>query len=80
MTEQEILGELTTIFRDLFDDDALTLSADTTAKDVPGWDSMKMINIVVAVEDHFGVSFTTREVDKLETIRDLVGLVHAKQS
>lgn len=80
MTEQEILGELTTIFRDLFDDDALTLSADTTAKDVPGWDSMKMINIVVAVEDHFGVSFTTREVDKLETIRDLVGLVHAKRS
>lgn len=78
MTDQDILGTLTKIFRELFDDNSLVLTVDTNAEQILGWDSLKMISIVVAVEERFGVSFHSREVDKLENIRDLITLIHKK--
>ena len=39
MTHDDIYAELTQVFRDVFDDDDITLTGATTAEDVPGWDS-----------------------------------------
>ena len=53
MNEQDIILQLNTIVRNIFDDDSIVLTADTTAEDIDGWDSMKHINIVVAAEGQF---------------------------
>jgi len=42
---------------------------------VPGWDSLAHINLIVAVEKAFRVSFTTKEVRGLANVGDLVQLV-----
>ena len=47
-TEAEIYGALTEIFRDVFNRDDLALKPELTAKDVPGWDSFKQIEIIMA--------------------------------
>ncbi len=78
MTEAEILAAITPIFRDAFSDDSMTPTMGMTAKDVPGWDSYKQVNILIAVEEHFGVKFRSREIDRLGNVGDLVGLVRAK--
>jgi acyl carrier protein len=56
------------IVRDIVGDDELVLDETTTAADVEGWDSLAHINIMVAVESAYGVSFTS---DELSRFRDL---------
>ena len=78
-TEAEIYPALTTIFHDVFLRDDLTLTPELNAKDVQGWDSFKQIEIIMASEERFGLKFTTRELDSLQNVGDLV-LVVAKRA
>ena len=50
----------------------------TLAAEVPGWDSLSHINVVSAVEKHFGVRFKNVEVLKLKNVGDLQRLVDSK--
>jgi acyl carrier protein len=76
--ETAILGELNEIMRDVFMRDDITVTPETTAKDVAGWDSFKQIEIVMAVEEHYGVKLHTRDLDQLASVGDLVRTVSAK--
>ena len=78
MTETDILTKLTQLFRDIFDDEALVITPQTTADDVEGWDSVNHITLVVAVEQAFKVKFKTAEIESLKDVGDLVKLVAAK--
>jgi len=79
MTEFEIYSALTVIFADVFLRDDLVLKATLSAKDVPGWDSFKQIEILIATEQHFGIKLSTREIDGLTNVGDLVSVVVAKK-
>ncbi len=79
MTHDDIYAELTQVFRDVFDDDDITLTAATTAEDVPGWDSQAHVNLVVAVETRFGIRFRTAELEALHDVGDVVALIAAKR-
>jgi acyl carrier protein len=76
---EDLWGNLTAIFRDSLDDDSLTLTETTTAKDVPGWDSITHVLIVVAVEKKFKVKFTAGEIQQLQNVGDLAALIRRKQ-
>jgi acyl carrier protein len=78
LTESQIYGRLTEIFREAFLRDDLWLSASITARDIDGWDSLKQIMILVSVEQRFNVKFSTREMDNLHCVGDLVTLIAAK--
>ncbi|MEO9189301.1 MAG: acyl carrier protein [Acetobacteraceae bacterium] len=71
---------LNEIFRDLFGDEAISLTPDTTATDIAEWDSFNHINIVVAVESRFGIKFNTVEVEGLKNVGDMVALIERKQA
>ena len=78
MTRPEISQVLTEVFRDVFDNAALTLTDATTARDVEGWDSLQHINLIVAAEKRFKVKLTTREVNGLQNVGDFVSLIAKK--
>ena len=50
----------------------------TTASQVPGWDSLSHVNVILAVEKRFKIRFSNLEVLKLKTIGDLQRLVDSK--
>ena len=52
---------------------------DTLAHDVPGWDSLSHVDVILAVEEHFGVRFSSREVLALKNIGDLQRLLDTKR-
>jgi acyl carrier protein len=54
------------------------ITADTRASDVPGWDSLNHVNVIMAVERHFQVRFKGAQVLKMKNIGDLQRLVDAK--
>jgi len=78
VTEPEIYAALTDVFHDVFADDTLVLTPALTADDVPGWDSMRMIGILVGVEARLGVTLRSREVHALHCVGDLAAIVAAK--
>ena len=74
------LQSLTAVFRDVFDDPTLVLREDMTAADVPNWDSLNHIDLIVAVERKFKVKFTTRDIAALKTVGELAELTAKKMS
>ena len=50
------------MFREVFRDPGLVICRATTAMDIQGWDSFRHLNLIVAIEAEFDVSFTTREL------------------
>lgn len=79
LTHDDILGQLTSIFRTVFDDDSLVLNDATTAQDVAGWDSMNHITVVVEAERHFGIKVRTAEIEELRNVGDFVSLIQRKR-
>jgi acyl carrier protein len=45
---------------------------------VPGWDSFKQIEIIMATEERWGMRFSTRDLDGLRCVGDLIAVVAAK--
>lgn len=78
MTEQEIFQELSAVFRDVFDDEAITLRPETTADDIDGWDSQAHVTLVVATEMRFGIKFRTAELESLHNVGDFVQLIQSR--
>lgn len=78
MTEQKIYAALTGVFRDVFDDDRITIGPETTASDIDGWDSQAHVTLVVATEMKFGIRFRTAEFEKLRNVGDFVRLIESK--
>lgn len=60
------------IFRDVLDDDGLSITETFSTADCPDWDSVATIQIVLAVEAEFGVKFTTNEVANLKSVADIL--------
>lgn len=79
MSDEEVYDGLGSVFREVFGDDAPALRPDLSADSVPGWDSVKMVSIILAVEQHFSIRLRSREVDKLRNVGDLAALVKSKQ-
>jgi acyl carrier protein len=66
------IEDLQPIFRDVLENDDITLSEATVASDVPGWDSMNHIYLVVAIEKHFKVKFTTQQIQRWQCVGDIL--------
>jgi acyl carrier protein len=78
-----ILTELQDVFRNVFDDDSIELSETMTADDIPDWDSLGNINLIIGVEQCFGIKFATAEISMLkekgQNVGSLVQLVASKK-
>lgn len=78
MTEAEIYARLTDVMREVFDDEALQISAATSAEDVHGWDSQAHITLIVATEMAFSIRFRTSELEGLRNVGELAQLIGRK--
>lgn len=81
MNQSQILDQVADIIRDVLDpldDKKLKITLATTADQTEGWDSFNHINIVVAIEQHFGVKFKTAELETLRNVGELVALIARK--
>lgn len=78
MTDPEIYAKLETLFRDIFDDAAITLKPETSAVDIPEWTSFNHVNVIVGTENLFKVRFSTSDIEGLKNVGELVALVRKK--
>ena len=69
----ELRTALQHVFRDVFEDDALELRDNLTAADVEQWDSIRHVDLIIAIEHALGVRFATAEVARLKQPGQSVG-------
>ena len=65
--------EVQSVFREVFDDDQIVLTETTDADDIDGWDSLMHINLIIALERRFKISFATAEISGLKAKGQNVG-------
>ena len=75
MTREEVYKRLNAVFADVFDDEELTVSDETTAADVEGWDSLVHITLIDAVEEEFDISFDMKTIVKLKNVGEMVDCI-----
>ena len=75
MKREEILEKIKEIFRVEFDDESLVIKEETTAADVEGWDSLKHISLIEAIEDKFDIRFTMAEVSGMNNVGEMVSII-----
>jgi len=80
MTRDEVMAALNEIFIDIFDDDDIVLSDETTSADIEYWDSLEQINIIMACERKWGVKFDIEEIAKMKNVGEMVDMITEKVS
>jgi len=78
VTRSEILSKVQECIAGILDLPNLVLNMRTTAEDVEGWDSFNHVNIVVAIETQFGISFNAAEIEGLRAVGEIVTLIERK--
>ena len=75
MTREEVYTKLNEVFRDVFDDETISVHDETTSDDIEDWDSLEHINLVVAVENEFDIEFNMGEVNKMKNVGVMVDII-----
>jgi acyl carrier protein len=63
--------DLQQLFRDVFGDDRIELTEETTARDIPQWDSLGHVNLMFAIEERFGVRFRGNQLAEFANVGEL---------
>jgi len=72
------LSTLTNIMRRVFGDPELAVSLTTAARDVPNWDSLNHVSLIMEVEAAFGIRFGLGELQDLKNVGALMALIDRK--
>lgn len=66
------------VFRDVFDDEII-LSESTSQSDIEDWDSVAHVNILIALENEFGVKFSLDEAQSIKNVGDIIAIIQLKK-
>ena len=78
MTKEEILHKQEMIIRKVLQRDDITLTSETSADQVDGWDSFTHIQIISEIENDFQISFTLSELQDLQNVGEMTELIFSK--
>ncbi len=78
MNREEVFDRLNVVFREVFDDDTISVNDTTTADDIDLWDSFEHINLIVAIEKNFQIKFNMKETVALHNVGEMADLILTK--
>jgi acyl carrier protein len=62
----------------VLNDDQITITRESDAESIPGYDSLAHIDIISAIEQEFSISFEFTEIVKLNNVGDMISLIESK--
>ncbi len=78
MERTEILKQVNDIFKETLDNEDILLEDETTANDIDEWDSLSHIHLVVEIEKHFKIRFTSKEIQSWNNVGELITCIESK--
>jgi len=79
MSKAEIYEKINIVFRDIFDDENITVDETTVANDIEEWDSLQHISLIAAIEEEFEVKFSMDEMLEMHSVADMVRFIEIKK-
>ena len=79
MLQSDVLERLQGVFESTFMDD-VKVTPELTAADVPEWDSLLHVSLVLAIEREFGLRFRIGEVEATHNVGELANLILKRSS
>ena len=80
MEQPEIFERFKKVIIQVVGNDQLQINSDTPILEVPGWDSLNHINIIMGAEEEFGIRFNLHELEGLKTIGGFVAFIEMRIS
>jgi len=74
----QVLPKVREAFKSVFDIDPQSLTLETSAGDIPGWNSLGHLSLTTHLEQTFGITFDVDELMEMENVREIVRIVSAK--
>ncbi len=78
MDANQVLNDVKNIFIDVLDEEDIALTRDTTSDDVEEWDSLTHIQLVIAIEKHFNIKFTSSEIQNFANVGEMCDKIYEK--
>lgn len=75
MNREDVYERLNMVFREVFDDESISVNDETTSDDIDDWDSFEHINLIVAVEDEFGMKIPMGKVVTMKNVGEMVDII-----
>lgn len=75
MTRTEINEKLNEVFAEVFDDDSITVSDNTTVNDIDDWDSLAHLTLISSVEEAFSIAFNLNEISKFKNVGEMMSSI-----
>ena len=70
-----VMEKVKSILSEQFDVEEDTITADTDLQEDLGADSLDVVDLVMSIEDEFGVEIPDEEVENIKTVGDLVNYI-----
>ena len=77
--EQYILTVLGRIFREVFDNDSMEITYETSTNIIDDWDSVNHVKLVLSIEEELDIRFDTGDISYVTTIRKFVEVINRLQ-
>ena len=79
MDEQEILEKIRDIIADKLDADAGEVTTESRFQEDLGADSLDVVELIMGLEDEFGIEISDEEAEGIRTVGDAVKFISDKQ-
>jgi len=77
-SRQELLKRVQRVFEEVFLDDSGRITEETQLSDIPEWDSMVHVTLVMALEREFDVRFNAKDASQAVAIRPILDILTPK--
>ena len=74
----DVLTKVREAFKVAFDVDPQLVSMETSASDIPGWDSVGHLSLASELEQAFEISLDVDELLEMENVREIVRIIETK--
>lgn len=76
--EKKMLEKITEIIAEQLDVDAASINAGTSFKDDLEADSLDLFELIMAVEEEYGVEIPSEDLENIKTVQDIMDYLTAK--
>jgi acyl carrier protein len=73
------LIQLNSVFQEVFDDPNLALRPETSPADIPEWDSIAQVKLVLSTEEAFAIQFAAEELASMYSVGDFVAAIERQK-
>ena len=75
-----VFEQVRNVASDIFGIPADQITAESSPETIENWDSMQHLNLVLAIEEKFGVQLDPEDIEKMKNIGAVAALVEKLQS